>query len=210
MEAHSLPNPCSFHVLTFLFTILLFISHHTQPVSATTSTTTSTTTNQAYANFISTACNTTTYPSVCFKTFSRYAAVVQTNPWKLSNTALNITLKAAKSTSKLVSKLAQQNGYTPTDAAVMKDCIDNIGSSIDELKQSIQAMATVDSSSDKLFQMDSIKTWMSAAITDQTTCTDGFYGGEVSPSVKNRISKSILKFTRLTSISLSFINNLTY
>ncbi|CAL5323019.1 hypothetical protein CsSME_00001495 [Camellia sinensis var. sinensis] len=205
MEAHSLPNPCSFHVLTFLFTILLFISHHTQPVSAST-----TTTNQANTNFISAACNTTTYPPLCFKTFSPYAAVVQTNPWKLSNAALNVTLRAAKSTSTLLSKLALQNGLTPRDVAVIKACIENIKSSIDELNQSIQAMGALGSSSDKLFQMDSIKTWMSAAITDETTCTDGFYDSIVSPSVKNTISKSVLNFNRLTSIALALINHLVY
>ncbi|KAI8030580.1 Pectinesterase inhibitor 11 [Camellia lanceoleosa] len=209
MEAQSLPNPCSFNVLTFIFIILLLISHHTQPVLASTATATASTT-QAYTNFISAACNTTTYPPLCFKTLSRYAVVVQTNPWKLSNAALNVTLKAAKSTSKLVSKLAQHNGLTPRDVAAIKTCVENIKSSIDELKQSIQAMGTVGSSSDKLFQMDSVKTWMSAAITDETTCTDGFYGSIVSPSVKNMINKSISKFTRLTSIALALINNLTY
>uniref|UniRef100_A0A5B7C6A5 Putative invertase/pectin methylesterase inhibitor family protein n=1 Tax=Davidia involucrata TaxID=16924 RepID=A0A5B7C6A5_DAVIN len=199
MEGYKLRNPCSYHVLTLFLTLLLFISQM-QPISA----------SQSYTDFIKTSCNSTTYPSLCYKSLSSYASSVQTNPRKLCNAALTVTIEAMRNTSSIVSKLAGQNGITKTEADSIKDCVENIEDSIDELKQSLKAMGNLGSAADKEFQMANIKTWVSAAITDENTCTDGFAGRKVSATVKDNIRDSILGVAKLTSNALSLINHLTY
>ncbi|XP_059666973.1 21 kDa protein-like [Cornus florida] len=202
MEVYTLKNSGSHHVLTFLLlTLLLFITHIQAAKTPTT-----------YTNFIKTSCNSTTYPSLCYKSLSSYAASVQTNPKKLCNAALTVTIQAARNTLDTVSKLAAQKGLTSSEAAAIKDCVENVGDSIDELKQSLKAMGGLGSSTDvdKEFLMSSVKTWMSAAITDEDTCTDGFAGRKVSVSVKNKVRSSILGVAKLTSNALSLINHLTY
>lgn len=69
-------------------------------------------------------------------------------------------------------------------------------------------LRTFDESEDKFFAMSSIKTWASAAITDESTCTDEFSGGKVSEGVKREVRATILPFVQLTINALCLINDL--
>lgn len=94
---------------------------------------------------------------------------------------------------------------------MVKDCIENIKDSIDELKQSVSSMSNLGvSGSDVQLQLDDIKTWVSAVITDDATCTDGFDGVKVSTAVKTAIRNSIVNAARLASNALSLIDSLVY
>ncbi|KAB1224351.1 21 kDa protein [Morella rubra] len=85
----------------------------------------------------------------------------------------------------LLLKLSKQKGLTRSEAVVIKDCIENTKDAIDELKESLDAMGHLRGSNLK-FQIVDIKTWVSAALTDENTCTDGFDGQRLSPAVKNK------------------------
>ncbi|GFY84316.1 plant invertase/pectin methylesterase inhibitor superfamily protein [Actinidia rufa] len=194
------------HILTFLSTVLLLIiSHFTQPLAAATATT-----PNAYTTFIRTSCANTTYPSLCSKTLSPYAADVKSNPLRLCNAALSVSLASAINASATVSKFSLQKGILPRDATAIKDCIENIGDSVDELKQSLKAMSSIGRNANKQFQMANVKTWTSAAITDANTCTDGLAGTKVSAGVKSNIRSVIKSFIRVTSNALFLINHLNY
>ncbi|XP_059451203.1 pectinesterase inhibitor 4-like [Corylus avellana] len=190
----------SYQVLTILLTLLFISKLHT--ASATTDRT-----------YVKTACNSTTYPKICYNSLSPYASKIKRNPQKLSKTALSITIKAAHKASSQVSKLLKVKKLTNFEAALIQDCVTNIKDSIDGLKQSLHAIDHL-SASDKEFddQMDDIKTWVSATLTNENTCTDGFddEGKKViSATVKNEIKNSILKVVGLTSNALSLIDRTT-
>ncbi|PSR93351.1 Pectinesterase inhibitor domain protein [Actinidia chinensis var. chinensis] len=191
------------HTRTFLSTILLLISHFTQPLSAAA-------TPKAYTTFIRTSCANTTYPSLCTKTLSPYAAIVKSNPWRLCYAALSVSLDTARNASSTVSKFSRQKGIRSRAAAAIKDCIENIGDSVDELKQSLRAMESIGRNANKQLQMANIKTWTSAAITDGDTCTDGLAGTKVNAGVKSNIRSVVKSFIRVTSNALSLINRLNY
>lgn len=188
--------------LTFLFTLLLLIIM----MSATMATTSS---SQTYNTYVKTACNSTTYPQICFKSLSSYASSIKSNPQKLCNYALSVTLKAARNASSTVSKLSKKKGLTQPEVGVVKDCIENIKDSVDELKQSVTAMSNL-GGADIQYQLDDIKTWVSASLTDEDTCTEGFVEQKVSTTVKNTINKSIVTVARLASNALSLIDSLNY
>nr|XP_023890952.1 pectinesterase inhibitor 4-like [Quercus suber]POE62503.1 21 kda protein [Quercus suber] len=163
--------------------------------------------NQTYGAYIKKACNSTTYPQECYKSLLPYAFKIKANPQKLRKVSLSVTLNAVHNASSTVSKLFKQNGLTHIEAATIKDCIVNIKDSIDELKQSLDEMNLL-SGSDKEFHIANIKTWLSAALTDENTCTDGFEGEVIDIIVKQKITNIVLKIARLTSNSLSLINSL--
>lgn len=199
MELHTFTNHiCLKFILTFLFISCIL---KPTPTSATTEV------SKTYQTFIKTSCNTTTYPSLCYKSLSPYASSIKTNYIKLCSAALTVTIKAAKKTSALVTKLAQQKGLTEPEASAIKDCIENIEDTVDELQQTLEAMDNLQGS-DRAFQISNAKTWASAAITDEDTCMDGFSGRKVSSSVKNKVKKSILAVTKLNSNALSLINRI--
>ncbi|GAV64869.1 PMEI domain-containing protein [Cephalotus follicularis] len=209
MKAKTIRTPFAeaCHVsLTILLTFLLFISNMQTTLATTT---TSNNSSQTYQDYIKIACNSTTYPEICYNSLASYASTIKTDPQKLCNTALSITLKAARNESALVSAIAKQKGLTSTEKAIVKDCIDNVGDSVDELKQSLKELEGLQGS-DVQFHMANLKTWVSAAITDEETCTDGFNGNKVNATVKNKIRNSILNLAKLTSISLALIDNILH
>lgn len=188
--------------LTFLFTLLLLIIMMSTTMATTSS-------SQTYKTYVKTACNSTTYPQICYKSLSSYASSIKSNPQKLCNYALSVTLKAARNASSTVSKLSKKKGLTQAEAGVVKDCIENIKDSVDELKQSVSTMTNL-GGADIQYQLDDIKTWVSASLTDDDTCTEGFDEQKVSTTVKNTINKSIVTVARLASNALSLIDSLNY
>ncbi|KAM7272932.1 hypothetical protein ACFE04_027596 [Oxalis oulophora] len=193
-----------------LLIFLIFIST-TQISLATTNSI------KIYQKYIKTSCTSTTYPNVCYQTLYPYATTIKTDPYKLCDTALSVAVKAAKNASSTVSAIAKQKGLKTAEKRIVKDCIENVKDSVDELKDSLKSMndignsrGSVDSTS-VAYQMADIKTWVSAALTDEDTCMDEFDDGtKVNQAVKKKIRTSVLNVAQLTSNSLALINLLKY
>ncbi|KAI4323892.1 hypothetical protein L6164_023466 [Bauhinia variegata] len=165
--------------------------------------------NQTFITYLKGSCNSTTYPSLCYSSLLPYASKIEGDNFKLCNISLTLALKAAYSASSTITKLSCNNNLTETEASVVQDCLDNAKDSIEQLLQSLQAMEHLDGI-DKEFQLSSIKTWVSAAITDYSTCSDGFDEQNLDGTVRDKIRKKILNAERMTSNALYFINNLPY
>ncbi|XP_057752639.1 pectinesterase inhibitor 4-like [Arachis stenosperma] len=165
-----------------------------------------------YKSYIKSSCNTTTYPSICYKNLNRYALSIQADPFLLCNTSLGLAFKAARSASSTVSKILKHNSssLTPPAKAVVRDCYGNLKDSVGQIKDSISEMGNLYKSSDKDFKMSNIKTWVSAAITNYNTCSDGFEEQSVDGDVRDKINKLVLNAARMTSNALYFINHLVY
>ncbi|XP_075648091.1 pectinesterase inhibitor 4-like [Castanea sativa] len=189
----------AYHALTILVSLLFLSNFHTTLAS------TPSTTTENYKTYIKTACHSTTYPTEYNNDLLPFASKIEANPQKLCKSALSVSLKAAKNCSSTISKLSKNQGLTKSEVAIIKDCIVNVKDSIDQLNQSLSAMEKLGSSNVKA-QIDNIKTWVSAALTDETTCTDGFAGMTVSNTVKNTISNSILSVSKRISNALALIN----
>ncbi|KAK2653569.1 hypothetical protein Ddye_013425 [Dipteronia dyeriana] len=204
--SRSLLLSCNVIFALLFLSFVLFISNlQTTMASATTLKSTT----KTYKTFIKNQCSSTTYPSDCYKSLSSYAATIKTNPVNLCNTSLYVTLKAARSYYVSISSLTKQKGLNRNDKGIVKDCVDELGDCIDELTQSLNAMKNLGGSYEEIqFQLSNIKTWVSASITDEDTCTDGFVGRKVNSNVKKQITKCIKSLTMMTSNSLALINSL--
>lgn len=198
------------YTLTILLMNLLFlfmISSIPTTLAATSSASNSNSTI-TYKTYVQTACSSTTYPRVCYSSLSPYASKIKGNPQKLCKTALSVATNAARNASLTISMLSKQKGLTRSEAAVIKDCIDNVRDSVDELKKSLNELGNLGGGgSDVKFQISNIQTWVSAAITDDSTCTDELDEQKVSATVKNKISGSILNVARPTSNALSLVDS---
>lgn len=207
MEARSFTIPsCS--RLFFALTVLLLISN-INPTLAGTSTTAKSNSLKIYKNFIKTSCNSTLYPALCYKYLSSHASTIKTDSVKLCNTALTVNLKAANKTSALVTSMAKKGGLRPSEKAVIEDCNEEIDDCVDELRKASNVLDNLRDALNKEDQMADIKTWVSAAMTDEDTCMDEFEENNVRESVKNKIKKSIVDLRQITSNSLALINRLS-
>ncbi|OAY57573.1 pectinesterase inhibitor 4 [Manihot esculenta] len=209
MEAK--PTTSSYFLTSALITFLLFISNLENSSAAITSPTTTNTTkisSSTYKKYLKSACNSTTYPKLCYSSLSRYYSTIKTNDQTLCTTALNVSLQAASKTSSLAAALSKKRGLSHIEAEVVQDCVYEMRDSIDELNQSLDALGSLEFNSSYVrFQISNVKTWVSAAITDEDTCVDEIDDDEVSSSVKQKIRKSILNVAMVTSNALALINN---
>ncbi|XP_030534338.1 21 kDa protein-like [Rhodamnia argentea] len=161
------------------------------------------------AEFIKTSCGFTIYPDVCYRTLSSYASTIQTSRKEMANAALSVTLESARSASNTVAKLSKAGGLSKRAAGAVIDCVETISDSVDEIRQSLAAMKGLDGPEFEA-NMSNIQTWVSAALTDEDTCMDGFQEGGISNNkeVKGPIRNSIVRAAQLTSNALALINRL--
>ncbi|XP_013717433.3 21 kDa protein, partial [Brassica napus] len=164
------------------------------------------------SDFIRTSCNTTLYPDLCFSSLSTFANSIHNDSNRLARVAISLTLS---NTLHLVSYL--QNAYGncvdhgcdgPT-AAIIKDCSENLKDAVDEMRDSMKQMKELVSTGSVQsfrFQMSNVKTWLSAALTNQYTCTDGFEDFHENGSIKDDVSSRVDDVKKLTSIALALVN----
>ncbi|KAF1898856.1 hypothetical protein Lal_00018976 [Lupinus albus] len=173
----------------------------------------STSTNNTYKRFIKVKCNSTTYPSYCYKFLSPYASTIKTNTVTLTKISVHVALKAAKNASSTLKRLSKGKGrLSDAERELISDCKENVGDAVDLLQQSVDGLKYLNGTRtyEERFEWDTIKTWMSASITDEGTCTDEFDELKVRASIQNIIKRVLLHVACLNSIALALVNSLSY
>ncbi|XP_011010937.1 PREDICTED: 21 kDa protein-like isoform X2 [Populus euphratica] len=163
-------------------------------------------TPQSSIEFIRTSCSTTIYPKLCYASLSIHSSTIQTSPKLLANAALNVTLSSAKSTSAKMSTLSQRHGLKPREVSAMEDCVEELSDAVYELKNSIDEMSHAKKSNFRLMIND-VQTWVSAALTDESTCSDGFERNAMNGNLKTAVRGRIVHLAQLTSNALALIDN---
>ncbi|XP_019192509.1 PREDICTED: 21 kDa protein-like [Ipomoea nil] len=157
--------------------------------------------------FIKTSCQATTYPNLCYRSLSSHASEIGADPELLAKTALTVTLQTTKSTSAKLAKLAAETyNLTRREVGAMRDCIEELHDSVDRIRRSMEEMKEL-SGPDFDMKMSDIETWVSAALTDDDTCTEGFAGKSVDGKLKTAVRAQIRKVAHLTSNALALINS---
>ncbi|CAI9762358.1 unnamed protein product [Fraxinus pennsylvanica] len=156
--------------------------------------------------FIRTSCSATTYPKLCYTSLSTYVAAIRQDPKLLAHTALSVTLDTARSTSTMMGKLSHIRGMTRREVGAMKDCVEELRDSVDQLSRSMAEMNEIKGSNFGMIMSD-VQTWVSAALTDEDTCMAGFAGKVMNGNVKTAVRERIVNVAHLTSNALALINS---
>ncbi|KAL3524172.1 hypothetical protein ACH5RR_017006 [Cinchona calisaya] len=156
--------------------------------------------------FIRTSCSTTTYPELCYTSLSSQATTIRSDPKLLAHAALSVSLETATSTSLLMAKLSQSHGMTAREVGAMHDCIEELSDSVYQLKNSMAEMPQLNGPNFALTVND-IQTWVSAALTDDDTCMEGFAGKVMNGNTKFAVREQIVNVAHITSNALALINS---
>lgn len=160
-----------------------------------------------YTNFLRSSCKATLYPDLCYNSLSTYSNAIQTNPKMLASAALSVTLTTTKTTTAMFSKMSKGAGIRPREGGALRDCLEELNDSISELQESIKEMSQMKDGKKMGVIMNDIQTWVSAALTDENTCMDGFDGKIMDGKLKNVVRRKIVNICHLTSNSLALINS---
>ncbi|WVZ00843.1 hypothetical protein V8G54_026912 [Vigna mungo] len=158
-------------------------------------------------NFIKSSCSATQYPALCVESLSVYAAAIQQDPHQLVQTALSLALNRTESTKTFVAKCNKFRGLKPREYAALKDCAEEISDSVDRLSRSLKELKLCKANGqDFAWHISNVETWVSSALTDESTCGDGFAGKALSGKIKDSIRGRMVNVAQVTSNALSLIN----
>ncbi|WOL16001.1 pectinesterase/pectinesterase inhibitor 28 [Canna indica] len=156
----------------------------------------------ASAKNIQDFCQPTDYKQTCVQTLSA-AAGNKTNLEDLVNLAFNVTIAHiddAFKHSTVLSKAAKD----PRTSEALRNCRELLDYAIDDLKNSLDRIGDFSIAKlDKL--LGDLKVWLSATVTYQETCLDGFEGANTDSAESMR--KALNVSSKLTSNILAIISS---
>ncbi|XP_051143477.1 21 kDa protein-like [Andrographis paniculata] len=187
---------------TSLLTLTLFLFSLLHNFSGTATAATSATT------FIKISCRATAYPTVCIQSLATYASAIQTSPKQLVTVALSVSIDRAQSTKAFLSNLAKARGLKPKEYAAVHDCLEEVNDSVDRLAKSAMELKSMGRARgpEYTWHMSNLQTWVSAALTDDSTCFDGFSGRALNGGIKNSIRARMSNLAQVTSNALALCN----
>ncbi|XP_075476148.1 21 kDa protein-like [Primulina tabacum] len=160
------------------------------------------------AEFIKASCSVTAYPRLCYASLSTQATAIQRSPKLLADAALSLSLNTARSTAADMAELSKWSSMRPREVGAMRDCVEQLADSVDRLRRSAAEMNLISKRrADFWLMMEDIQTWVSAALTYEDTCMDGFAARPATCDVKIAVRRRISKMARMTSNALALINH---
>lgn len=160
------------------------------------------------AEFIKSSCRSTRYPALCVQCLMGYASVIGQSERQLAIAAISVSISRTRSSASYVKKISKARGVKPREYRAIQDCIENMSDSLDSLGQSVRELGSIGHAvgEDFVWHMSNVQTWVSAALTDDNTCLDGFAGSSMNGNVKDAFKDRIVNVAQVTSNALALVN----
>lgn len=160
------------------------------------------------------SCSSTLYPDLCYATLatSPEAAVKLTSHKDVIEASLAASTATVERNYQAIKKLAAtRKNLTPREKIALGDCLETSDETLDELRKAAADLKEYPSRVKSLAKhADDIKTLLSAAMTNQETCLDGFsYGGADEKRVRSSLYDDEKHAERLCSNALAMVRNMT-
>ncbi|XP_030468560.2 pectinesterase inhibitor 9-like [Syzygium oleosum] len=163
--------------------------------------------SQAY---IERSCHGTLYPKLCIQCLSGYANDSIESPQQVAQAALTVSLYKALYTRAYMVKVAKDlEEMKAQDYQPVKDCLDQIDNGIDQLTQSIRELRRLgqENVGDNFYwHISNVESWVSAALTDATTCLDELPPGNRMSKTKAVLKGKVLNMAMTTSNALALFH----
>ncbi|TKY66907.1 21 kDa protein [Spatholobus suberectus] len=160
-------------------------------------------------DFIKSSCESTSHPIACVQSLLRYANMICQSEQQLTIKALSVSVSKTRSCASFVKEMGPVKGMKPIEHNAVRDCIEFMDDSVDRLSQSVRELRLLGKAEGKDFawHMSNVQTWVSAAMTNQKTCLDGFDGPHVDANLKAAIRPKVVDVSQVTSNALELVNH---
>ncbi|KAF3792266.1 hypothetical protein EJ110_NYTH00362 [Nymphaea thermarum] len=152
-------------------------------------------------------CAPTRFPADCQRVLSGHLSP-SGSPFELAQATISASLAKADSASQFVTNALKSHPPVGREGAALHDCADELSQSLDELSRSLAEIrsSTAAGSAPSRWQLSNVETWVSAALTNDDTCLDGFRA--IEGAIKTAVRSRVTDVARATSNALYFINRL--
>ncbi|KAK9058964.1 hypothetical protein SSX86_021582 [Deinandra increscens subsp. villosa] len=164
--------------------------------------------------YLEATCKSTLYSDLCVATLLPYANKHELpSPQKIAQISLTTCLAKARFTKAYVDMVAKQLNKTgnPGEYQALEECLSQINNGVNQITQSVKELQKMGKDGEELFvwHESNMQSWISAALTDTTTCMDGVLGDEIGSRTKSMIKARFLNVKQLASNSLALLNRFT-
>ncbi|KAJ7959343.1 Pectinesterase [Quillaja saponaria] len=151
---------------------------------------------------ISKTCSKTRYPSLCMSTLLDFPSSNHASEQDLVHISFNVTLQHFSKALYFSSGISNVQ-MDPHVRSAYDDCLELLDDSVDALSRSLISVAPSGSGANNKQggSTQDVLTWLSAALTNQDTCTSGF--ADVSGSVKDQMADRLKDLSELVSNCLA-------
>lgn len=150
-------------------------------------------------------CQATDYRDNCVKSISSVAKNHTTDPKELVKLAFEVTINEVRKAFK-ESEILKNATKDPRTSKALESCKELMNYAIEDLKSSVAHFDRFDKMDIERL-IEDIKVWLSASMTYQETCLDGFEGAEGDTAAKMR--KAIQGGSEMASNALAIVNEIS-
>nr|QIR83162.1 pectin methylesterase 4 [Cunninghamia lanceolata] len=156
-------------------------------------------------SLLKSVCNATLYPDVCVSTLQAQYYEQSLRPGSsMKDMAITFVKVSLEEVKKLSIVVSSQSVLLSSDDeskhAAIQDCKMLFKYTVRQLNESLNLLTT--SAEWKKEQAEDVQTWLSASLTDQVTCIEGF------KDLKDSYAESVRNVSKVVSNSLAIVNSL--
>ncbi|KAJ4782643.1 Pectinesterase [Rhynchospora pubera] len=130
--------------------------------------------NAFEASLLDQACFNTENRAACLSRISAAYRQGAGGPMPILNAAIGGALEEASKTIENVSNLQSAVENNVREEMAVRDCIELLNYTLDELRWSFELIEKIDPAVSNLHREESFRSWLSAALSNQETCLEGF------------------------------------
>ncbi|KAL4340133.1 hypothetical protein GQ457_08G036130 [Hibiscus cannabinus] len=149
---------------------------------------------------ISRTCGKTRFRKLCVNSLLQFPGSLAAGEQDLVHISFNVTLQRFNKALYTTTSIS----YTQMDPRVRSaydGCLELLEDSVDALSRSLSSVVPSQSGNGKVGSTQDVMTWLSAALTNQDTCTEGFEG--LNGAVKDQMAAKLEDLSELVSNCLS-------
>lgn len=167
--------------------------------------------NEPHHAILKSSCSSTRYPDLCFSAIAAVpgASKKVTSQKDVIEMSLNITTTAVEHNYFGIQKLLKRTNLTKREKVALHDCLETIDETLDELHKAVEDLGEYPNKKSLSQHADDLKTLMSAAMTNQGTCLDGFSHDDANKHVRDALSDGQVHVEKMCSNALAMIKNMT-
>lgn len=160
---------------------------------------------------VKSACSSTRYQDLCYSAIAAVpgASLKVTSQKDVIEVSLNITITAVEHNYFTIEKLLAFKNLTEREKTALHDCLETIDETLDELHKAIDDLEEYPDKKSLTEHADDLKTLMSAAMTNQETCLDGFSHEDADKHVRELLLQGQRHVEHMCSNALAMIKNMT-
>ncbi|MCL7025875.1 hypothetical protein MKW94_015923 [Papaver nudicaule] len=159
------------------------------------------------------ACSSTLYPELCYSSIATssggFAQSLESKK-DIIELSINLTCEVVSRNYFTITKLIKtRKNLSRREKSALHDCLEMVDETLDELHETGDDLKVYPSKKTLQQQASDLKTLVSAAITNQDTCLDGFSYNKADKIVREALIKGQQHVHRMCSNVLAMIKNLT-